>query len=208
VDPFTIEEIGAILAACSGPQERNLWKFAFATGMRTSEFIALEWSAVDFALAKVQVLQKRVEHVTEKTLKTAAGKRAIDLRQGALEALIDQQQYSGGAGGTVFIDDRMDKPWGNDHILRMRWIRILRKAGVRYRKPYQTRHTFASSLLCNGENPLYVANQMGHATLEMLHKRYGRWIEQGSTEDDQKRLDAFFALAQEKIPSPSLVRAA
>ncbi|EKD73099.1 MAG: hypothetical protein ACD_45C00462G0002 [uncultured bacterium] len=57
----------------------------------------------------------------------------------------------------------------------------VKKAGVRYRNPYQTRHTYASMLLSAGENPLWVAKQMGHQNTEMIIKHYGRWIPDKST---------------------------
>ncbi|WP_316867790.1 site-specific integrase [Ralstonia mannitolilytica] len=34
---------------------------------------------------------------------------------------------------------------------------------MRYRKPYQTRHTYASMMLSAGEYLMWVARQMGHA---------------------------------------------
>jgi integrase len=42
------------------------------------------------------------------------------------------------------------------------WIPALKKAGLKYRNPYQTRHTFASTLLSRGENQLWITQQMGH----------------------------------------------
>ena len=44
------------------------------------------------------------------------------------------------------------------------------------RVPYQTRHTFASTLLSAGENPVWVASMMGHKDWAMIIKVYGRWI--------------------------------
>ncbi len=41
VDPFTPEEVQAILAACREDQVRNYCQFNFATGLRTSEMIGL-----------------------------------------------------------------------------------------------------------------------------------------------------------------------
>ena len=40
----------------------------------------------------------------------------------------------------------------------------------------QTRHTFASLMLSRGENPMWVAQQLGHSDLKMLRDHYGRWI--------------------------------
>lgn len=56
------------------------------------------------------------------------------------------------------------------------WNGILRKAGVRQRVLYPTRHTFAWTLLSTGVNALYVAKQMGHKDTTMV--AYGKWIEQ------------------------------
>jgi integrase len=51
---------------------------------------------------------------------------------------------------------------------------------VKYRCPYQTRHTFASMMLSSGKNPMWVASQMGHADWGMIRKVYGRWISQSN----------------------------
>ena len=192
-DPFDIAEITAILAACADDQERNLWRFAFATGMRTSEFIALEWSSVDWVHNRVSMDRVKVEGITKDDAKTDAGHRQIDLRQGAFDSLKAQQQHTALAGGAVFHDARSGEPWTNDGVLKQRWMRILRKAGVRYRNPYQTRHTFASTLLSAGLNPLYVAKQMGHRDTEMINRHYGRWIEQGNDEATRQQSAEFFA---------------
>jgi integrase len=47
---------------------------------------------------------------------------------------------------------------------------------VRYRYPYQTRHTYASMLLTAGEDPMWVARQMGHSDWGMIRKVYARWL--------------------------------
>ena len=46
-DPFTPNEREALLAACEG-STRPLFQFAFWTGVRTSELIALEWGSTPF----------------------------------------------------------------------------------------------------------------------------------------------------------------
>ena len=56
------------------------------------------------------------------------------------------------------------------------WEPLLKRAGVRYRNPYQMRHTFASTLLTAGANPFWIATQLGHVDGEMVFKIYGRWI--------------------------------
>lgn len=66
----------------------------------------------------------------------------------------------------------------SDNVIRKRiWIPALKKAGVTYRSPYQTRHTFASKRLSEGKPLIWVSTQMGHSDLVTTSKKYARWIE-------------------------------
>ena len=53
--------------------------------------------------------------------------------------------------------------------------RLLRLPRLRERPLYQCRHTYATLLLSEGLNPLYVAHQMGHSTVAMVVRDYARW---------------------------------
>ncbi|WP_267873504.1 tyrosine-type recombinase/integrase [Ferrimonas sediminicola] len=66
------------------------------------------------------------------------------------------------------------------------WAAIIRKAGLRYRVPYQTRHSYASWLLSAGVDPMYVATQMGHADWGMIRTTYGKWIPQDAQQHRQQ----------------------
>lgn len=190
-DPFSADEIRAILAACDG-QHRNVLLFAFTTGMRPSEYVALRWSSIDWIHGTVAVERSRVVKVTRDETKTEAGMRIIDLRNGALDALMAQKQFTALQNDLVFHDPKYNKGWEGHEPIRNRWTLILRRAGVRHRNPYQTRHTFASTLLSTRENPMYVAKQMGHRDTTMVTRTYGRWIEQenGVLPDFYERIDS------------------
>lgn len=180
VDPFDQEEIRAILNEATG-QARNLFQFAFFTGLRTSELIALEWKDIDWRKGLVRV-SRAVVLKQEKATKTKSGIRDVLLLPPALEALKNQKTFTYLEGKRVFYNPRTNTPWETDgQIRKTSWTHILRKAGVRYRNPYQTRHTYASMMLSAGENPLWVATQMGHKDTEMIIKHYGRWIPDKST---------------------------
>jgi integrase len=187
-DPFDIDEIEAILAACEREQERNMFQFAFCTGMRPSEYIAQEWPRVNFVMHQLQVEGAFVDGEAKESAKTEAGLRKIDMRQGALDALQAQQVHTKLAGGLIFLHPIHRTQWAGDKPIRERWTRILLIAGVRYRNPYQTRHTFASSLLMLGANPLYVATQLGHVDTTLVFRTYGRWISAGLNPDKRERL--------------------
>lgn len=176
-EPFNADEMSRILQELSG-QERNLIQFAFYSGLRTSELIALRWQDVDLDKNCIYVRSARVRgHL--KCTKTKSGKREVTLQPQAREALISQQSLTSEQNDIVFHDSRSNQPWKDDQAIRkIVWTPALKRAGIKYRNPYQTRHTFASMLLSRGENPMYVAQQMGHKDWSMIIKVYGRWIPQ------------------------------
>ena len=57
------------------------------------------------------------------------------------------------------------------------WTPTLRKLGIRHRRAYQTRHTYATNSLAAGINPTYIARQMGHKNAKMLFTVYAKWID-------------------------------
>ncbi len=179
VDPFTEDEIKAVLeiALEYDPRIRNLLRFAFYSGLRTSELFGLMWGDVDWRHMVVRVQRAVVERKVKET-KTKAGIRDVILLPSALDALTDQKQYSFVGGEYVFVRPNERGSFVDYEHLERPWKYILKRAKVRYRNPYQTRHTYASQLLSGGENPLFVAQQMGHKTTEMIMRHYGRWVEQ------------------------------
>jgi integrase len=56
------------------------------------------------------------------------------------------------------------------------FLRACDKAKIRRRRVHDTRHTFASILLMNGESPAYVKDQLGHTSIKMTVDIYGHWI--------------------------------
>lgn len=95
----------------------------------------------------------------------------------AIEALNAQMKYTFDNEQRAFHNPRTNQPWETDHqIRRTAWVHTIKKAGIRYRNPYQTRHTYASMMLSGGENIMWVASQMGHVDTEMVMKTYGKWI--------------------------------
>ncbi len=56
---------------------------------------------------------------------------------------------------------------------------------------YQTRHTFASLMLGLGENPNWVASTLGHASTEMLFKKYIKFIPNLTRRDGSAFLSHF-----------------
>lgn len=178
VDPFSPEEQQAILGALSG-QARNMMQFALWTGLRTSELVALDWGDIDWLREEVMVSRAMTQASKgeAEVTKTTAGRRSVKLLRPAIEALMAQKAHTFLADAEVFQNPRTLKRWAGDGPIRKTmWVPAMKKAGVRYRRPYQTRHTFASMMLSAGEHPMWVAKQMGHTDWTMIARVYGRWM--------------------------------
>ncbi|BBI44006.1 Arm DNA-binding domain-containing protein [Pseudomonas syringae] len=193
VDPFSPEEQQAVLAALSG-QARNMMQFALWTGLRTSELVALDWGDIDWLREEVMVSRAMTQAAKgqAEVTKTAAGRRAVKLLRPAMEALKAQKTHTFLNDAEVFQNPRTLERWAGDGPIRKTmWVPAMKKAGVRYRRPYQTRHTYASMMLSAGEHPMWVAKQLGHADWTMIARVYGRWMPLEGVEAGRQAEKAF-----------------
>lgn len=172
-DPLDARERKSVLSQMLG-QVRNLFLFAIWTGLRTGELIALRWCDVSEDGRRIVVRLS----FSKSVFTTTKGRRArwVDLTEPAIAAIKAQRELTGAEGKWVFHNPRIRDRWQNSQRLRVQWIRALKAAGVRYRKPYQTRHTYASLMVSAGESPEWVAEQMGHLDGRLVAQVYGRWL--------------------------------
>lgn len=179
IDPFTPEELAAIIEAAPA-HLGALVTFLAWTGLRPSEMMALRWEDVDLKKGTLRVRAAKVGGI-EKAPKTKAGRRTVELLPPAQKALEAQRAMTGLMKAHVWHDLRRGpgKPWENDKQIReWHWRPLLTRCKVRYRYPYQLRHTYASMLLSAGENPMWVAQQMGHHDWVITARTYARWLPQ------------------------------
>ena len=92
----------------------------------------------------------------------------------------------------MFLNPRTGERWEGDQPIRSSaWAPALKIAKIRYRRPYQTRHTYASMMLTAGESPIWLAAQMGHSDTTMIFRNYGRWIPDAVPEAGNKAVEMF-----------------
>jgi integrase len=176
-DPYQWNELVTLLCSMEGTK-RCAFQFWAFTGLRTSELIALTWADLDLTAMTARI-DKAVVEGEEKGTKTKSGTRTIPLLMAARQALHAQKALGGPTTGRIFLNPRTGGEWTDQGLLRL-WKRTCTAAKGRYRNPYQMRHTFASHLLSQGENPAYIAKLLGHKSTEMVTRHYGRWVEQGA----------------------------
>lgn len=170
--PFTISEIKSILD--NAPKRiKNLIGVAFYTGMRTGEVIGLKWKDIDFRQGTISV-NRTITAGYEQTPKTASSLRVIDLIS-QCETYLKEQRKITGLNEYVFLNSNF-MPYASSSSLNYTWKKLLEKCKLEYRSIYQLRHSFASNMLSNGENELWVSNMMGHKSSETTRSKYSKYL--------------------------------
>ena len=172
VEPFTLDEVRLFLTQVRA-DFRNYYTVRFLTGMRPGEIDGLKWQNVDISRRQILVRETWSKGRVEYT-KTEGSQREIEMSGPVFEALQAQQKVTGDHE-YVFVNSE-GLPLDAKNVTFRVWYPLLRYLNLRKRVPYQTRHTAATLWLAAGENPEWIARQMGHTTTEMLFRVYSRFV--------------------------------
>lgn len=174
IAPFTLDEVNLILKTIRADY-RDYFIVRFFTGMRTGEIHGLKWKYIDFKNRQILIRETLVRDEMEEEGKTDLSIREIFMSDVVYEALLRQREVTFKHSEFVFCN-AFGKPHNLNNLTNRIWYPILRHLGFELRRPYTTRHTAATLWLAAGENPEWIAKQMGHATTEMLFRVYSRYV--------------------------------
>lgn len=196
-DPFSKQETNAIVADMWShypEQVAAMCEFWFLTGLRTSELHGLRWQSVDLDQRVIRIHEALVRGKAKASTKTNT-ERSVRLPQQAIDLLVAQRARTFNRGEHVWDDPNKEGgPWTDEKpFRRIYWTPTLKRLGIRYRRPYQCRHTNATMRLMAGQRPAYAAQQMGHS-VDMFVNTYTRWINDGHSELEDQKLEQFLAV--------------
>ena len=199
VDPFTGEELRAILAAAQhdDPEFTTFIRFWMQMGGRLGEVSAVQWQDLDMTTGKViirrtyspgradrvnyrpgptKTRQNRVvsflHPITEDTFEWRPG--ITDESRRVLADIESLPTRRLGPEAFLFGGDKPQPGWR----INEKWRAVLEAAKIRYRSPEMLRHTWASTLLSRNAPLLYVQKGGGWKSAAVLLRVYSRWIEQ------------------------------
>jgi len=202
-DPLTYDEYRTLLyKSCLHPIDKAAVTLAVYTGLRPGELLALAIKDVAPDRRKITVRRSITQSGTFKVPKTKK-ERTVLLHppaRDALKVLIADAEQREADDLEVWLNRhelRTDqvcvllsprtqarKKIVNDYFVpsagHTKWANLVRRAGIRPRPPYQTRHTYACWNLTARGNLAFIANQTGHRHYSMLVNVYGRWIDTAS----------------------------
>jgi integrase len=190
-DPFSLEEIELVLAAirehwCAAGAD--YYEFAFFSGLRPNEQIELHWPDVDLPSNIATVRRGRVRKDVREVKNYDA--RVVQLHSRARAALERQPTRLKVPRAHVFLHPGTGARYIDEQSQRRHWTTAVKASGVRYREPYQTRHSYATMLLMSGANPAWAAKQMGHSPQVFL-KVYAKWIEGEASRAELAKVERF-----------------
>lgn len=191
-DPFTKEEAEAIIADMAAHYPEPIYNLVdawFFIGWRTSEAFGLRWPNVDLRSRNLVVSETTVAGEHKDSTKTHVA-RAVMLNSRSLAAINRQAKHTRMAGEYVWLDPRYNKPWENERAFRRSyWAPTLKRLGIRYRRPYNMRHTYATTMLMAGMTPAFCAKQLGHS-IEMFLRTYSKWLDGAQNDLEMNRLES------------------
>jgi len=199
-DPLSLVEMERVLSYMHAnlPElAANYFEFAFTTGGRTSELIALQWQNVDFIKKTVKIRRARVRQKFKSTKTFQV--REVELNSRALATLERQLNLTFNEEDPeayVFVSPLTNEAFLDDQTPRKSyWYPTLDALKIRRRPAYNTRHTFATLALMAGANPMWVARQLGHTSMKMLLEVYAKWIDKSDDGRERNKIDQLFATA-------------
>lgn len=171
INPFSLNEIKAILKSVLDLRLKAFLTTAFFTGLRTGEQLALTWEDIDFNEKTITINKSLNELGTITTPKNKPSIREVDLLEPVAKIL--KELKASEPEGKKFVFIRIPK---RTTMFQIAFRKLLRALNLKERKLYTTRHTFASLMLSQGEEPMWVSKTLGHKDLNTTYKTYSHYI--------------------------------
>ncbi|WRD02607.1 site-specific integrase [Helicobacter pylori] len=171
IKPFSLEEVKTLLENAPSLRLKAFLTVAFLTGLRTGEQLALTWEDIDFTEKKIVINKSLNELGQITTPKNKPSIREVDLLEPVGKILKELQASEPANKKFVFIS--MPK---RSTMFQRAFRSLLRALNLKDRKLYTTRHTFASLMLSQGEEAMWVSKTLGHKDLNTTYKTYSHYI--------------------------------
>ena len=179
VDPFTIEERDQLLEHLTG-MDLLFYQIRFYAGLRPGEVIALTWA--DLHGDRLFVSKGITDGTDRNTTKTGV-ERVVNLHPKLAAALHGVKKRF---PKSPIITRPDGQGYRRYESFSKRLVQLQTDLGIRYRDPYNARHTCATLMLEAGMEPGYCAQQLGHST-QMFLETYSRWVNQSANEREHAK---------------------
>jgi len=184
---MTPDEAGRFLAAVKDTRFGPLFTFALTTGMRPQEYLALKWSDIDL-IKRTATVRRAIVWSQKKGVgwhfdepKTKQSRRTMPLPESTARVLMEHKRRQAeerlragsewqdhGLVFTTLLGDPLSIP----SLTKQAFKPALTVASLPAFRLYDLRHSQATLLLSNGENPKVVSERLGHSTIVLTLDTY------------------------------------
>ncbi|OCL96100.1 tyrosine-type recombinase/integrase [Aliarcobacter thereius] len=187
IHPFSLDEIEDLMSRSDG-YLRNFIGIMSRTGMRPGELVALRWSDVDFDNEIIKIRRTRIQGENGPPKKKASI-RDIEMISGVKEFFKSQFAITGGdPSGNIFLNSSKLPFYSHDFIAKQ-FKDLLSKDDRRYL--YQLRHSFATMMISEGEDILWVSKMLGHKSSDITLKAYAKAYKISRNKEQRKKRALF-----------------
>ena len=178
------EEATRFLRTAATMPHGLIFEFALLTGMRPEEYLGLKWEDMDFQRGTASIKRALVRHAgvwSYEQTKTARSRRTIPLPKPLLVKLAAHKRQQcetrlrcgslWEAYDLVFCSET-GTPLQVPNLTYRYFRPILKKAALPQIRLYDLRHTCATLLLIENENPKVVSERLGHASITLTLDTY------------------------------------
>ena len=182
---LTPEEVNRLLDAAQDDRYSAFYVVAVTCGLRLGELLGLKWSDVNLNTGAVHISRQlqwiKGEGPRFKEPKTKGSRRTIYLPDLALNALKEHRKKQIEERlrlGEIWQDNdlvfpsEIGTPANPSNIYKWSFHPILEKARLPKIRVHDLRHTCASLLLLQGENPRVVQELLGHSSVSITLQLY------------------------------------
>lgn len=153
-------------------------KIALLCGARTGEILALKWN--DFVLQSKKIrINKAISFANEglHSPKTLSSNRTIDLLPTLANFIQEAKEQRGAKDEDFIFANAKGEPFLKFQAcyLNKEYKSLLQSLGIKYRKIYNTRHSFASLMLSKNEPLLWVCKMLGHKNANITLQTYAKY---------------------------------
>ena len=178
-------EINTLLNADMGPKCRTLIRLAIFSGAREGELMGLKWSDVEWDDNQIHI-QRTYNHRQWYEPKSESSNRKIDLGEKMMSQLRKWKLACPPNELDLIFPTDAGKPLDGSNMYHHYFKPLLRKTGIRKIWFQDFRHTYASLLIEQGEDIVYIQNQMGHADPTVTLKVYAHLMKPANPKAAQK----------------------
>ena len=140
-----------------------LFTLAIFSGARQGELVGLKWTDFDRFNKQISI-ERTFNNGAWYRPKSRTSKRKIDIGPLTVDALKEWELACPPNDLNLIFPNEAGNPLDHGHILARNYWPALKAAGLPRIRFHDLRHTYASLLIDQGENPKYIQTQLGHSS--------------------------------------------